>query len=168
MRMIISLLCVLVLAGCTTTSKTESTVNIANQADLSASSTQVKWDGEGPVEVLVDGDLQTRWSSQFADSSVKNPDRQKDDKQSVTLDFKQAISFSRVSVHWEAAAARDYTLLTSDDGKTWQTLETYGNGAVGPRVDNLAPGKTKARYLRLAFSARASEYGYSIYEIQVY
>jgi hypothetical protein len=144
--------------------------NIAKEATVTASTTQAKWEGEGPAKSVVDGDMTTRWSSQFDDDSVKPEDKNsdRDNKQHVILDFSEAKEMKTVVVHWETAAAKDYTVEVSDDQETWKTVGEKKEGAEGPRSDEIALKEAKGRYLKLSFTSRATKYGYSIYEVEVY
>jgi outer membrane protein assembly factor BamB len=142
--------------------------NIAGSAKLTASTVQVKWDGEGPVESVVDGDLKTRWSTQFADDSVKDRDVAKDNKQHLLLDFGKPTTMTKVVLHWETAAAKRLDLLVSDDGKAWKKVAEKKDGAAGPRSDTFELKGAKGRHLKLELHERATKYGYSLYEIEVY
>lgn len=104
-------------------------------------------------ENAVDGDLSTRWSSQFSDP------------QWITIDFGQTIEFDQVVLHWETAYAKTYQLQTSNDNSNWITIvnQPDGNGNVESwEVD------ASARYLRMYGTSRATEWGYSLFEIEVY
>ncbi|PJJ54914.1 glycosyl hydrolase [Hymenobacter chitinivorans] len=101
-----------------------------------------------------DTNINTRWASAFADP------------QYLQLDFGSTQNFTRVQLSWEAAFAPDYQLQTSPDGLTWTTIRTVVNGDGG--VDNLTGLSGRGRYLRLLGTRRATAYGYSLYEIEVF
>jgi hypothetical protein len=168
MRVLIPVLFLVILTSCQSTKTPAARLNLAPQATTSASTTQVKWEGEGPVSSLTDGDLTTRWSSVFADASVKKRNKAKDDNQWVVLDFGDEYSITNMRVHWETAAAKSYDVQVSDDGKDWKTIHNFAEGQPGPRADDLTFDPTSTRYLRLKLTGRATEYGYSIFEIEVY
>ena len=168
MRVLIPILALVILTGCQSTKTPTTRLNLAPQATASASTTQVKWEGEGPVGALTDGDLTTRWSSVFADASVKRRNKAKDDNQWVMLDFGQEYSITNMRIHWETAAARSYDVQVSDSGTHWKTVHSFTDGKPGPRADDLTFDPSSTRYLRLKLTGRATEYGYSIFEIEVY
>ncbi|RSK31744.1 glycosyl hydrolase [Hymenobacter metallilatus] len=101
-----------------------------------------------------DENINTRWGSVFADP------------QYLTLDFGSLHNISRVQVSWEAAYAKDYHLQTSPDGLTWTNIQTVLNSDGG--VDNLTGLSARGRYLRLYATRRATAYGYSLWEIEVF
>ncbi|WP_170170282.1 glycosyl hydrolase [Hymenobacter perfusus] len=101
-----------------------------------------------------DENINTRWASTFADP------------QYLTLDFGSLQQISRVQLSWEAAYAKDYQLQTSPDGLTWTTIQTVLNGDGG--VDNITGLNARGRYLRLYGNRRATTYGYSLWEIEVF
>jgi beta-glucosidase len=101
----------------------------------------------------VDGDLATRWSSQFSDP------------QWIYVDLGSRMRIERVILHWETAFGRAYQLQTSDDAIHWTDIysTTVGDG----EVDNLDVSGT-GRYVRLYATQRGTVYGYSLWEFQVY
>ncbi|MBX0288925.1 discoidin domain-containing protein [Hymenobacter sp. HSC-4F20] len=107
----------------------------------------------GP-ENATDENINTRWASTFTDP------------QFLMLDFGSVQSFSRVQLSWETAYARDYQLQTSADGSTWTTIRAVTNSDGG--LDNLTGLSGQGRYLRLYGTRRATTYGYSLYELEVF
>jgi hypothetical protein len=101
----------------------------------------------------VDGDLATRWSSQF------------NDPQWIYLDLGRRMSIERVILHWETAFGKAYQLQTSDDAVHWTSV--YSTTASDGGVDNLDLSGT-GRYVRLVGTQRGTGYGYSLWEFQVY
>jgi hypothetical protein len=71
-----------------------------------------------------------------------------------------------VVLDWEAAYGKSYTVEVSRDGSTWQQVyaTTIGNG--GEDVVRFSP--VPARYVRVTGTQRATSYGYSLYELQVF
>ena len=111
----------------------------AERADLGASA-------------AIDHDENTRWSSAFADD------------QSLTLDFGQSVSITRVKIDWERAHATQYLLQVSNDGANWTTIKTVTDSQGG--VEDWSGLAGQGRYLRMQGVKRSSDYGYSIFEIQ--
>ncbi|HWW94321.1 MAG TPA: discoidin domain-containing protein [Vicinamibacteria bacterium] len=101
----------------------------------------------------VDGDFKSRWSSAFSDP------------QWLTVDLGVATPLSRIRLFWEAAYARDYELQVSSDGLNWRTarrVTSAGGGIEEQEVD------ATGRYVRLMGTHRATPYGYSLWELQVF
>ena len=87
------------------------------------------------------------------------------------IDLGQVRSLSEVKLYWENAYAKDYALQVSDDGLTWRTVFSdvnYLKPANGLDDISLIGRNATGRYLRLLLTLRASNYGYSLYEIQAY
>lgn len=101
----------------------------------------------------VDGDSSTRWASEFADSNW------------LTIDLEGVFDLSSVVLHWETAYAEQYNLQVSVDGSDWTTVQsvTQSNGG----VDSFELDDT-ARYLRIETVKRATRWGVSLWEVEVY
>ena len=69
-------------------------------------------------------------------------------------------------MRWEAAHARDYDVQVSTDGSTWRTVSQV-RGSNGD-LDTVTFGQTSARHVRLNLLTRATSYGFSIHELEVY
>lgn len=129
--------------------------NIANLAlgrTATASSTQ-SFTSNTPNKA-VDGDPTTRWSSSYSDN------------QWIRVDLGTARTFNRVILRWEAAYGSSYRIEVSNDASSWQTVfsTTVGNGG----VDNITFTPATARYVRMFGVRRATSYGFSLYELEVY
>ncbi|WNM39510.1 discoidin domain-containing protein [Micromonospora halotolerans] len=106
-----------------------------------------------PASNATDGNTGTRWSSAFGDP------------QWIQVDLGATATVSRVTLVWEAAYARAYQIQTSTDGATWTTVFSTAAGDGG--TDDLTVSGT-GRYVRMTGTARATAYGYSLWEFQVY
>jgi len=115
-----------------------------------ASSTE---NGGTPAANAVDGNPGTRWSSAFSDP------------QWIRVDLGSSATISRVVLTWEGAYARAFTIQTSADGTAWTTVHTTTAGTGGTQ-DLAVTGA--GRYVRLYATARATQYGVSLWEFQVY
>ncbi|RSM72520.1 sialidase [Actinoplanes sp. ATCC 53533] len=115
-----------------------------------ASSTE---NGTFPASAAVDGDTGTRWSSAFSDP------------QWIRVDLGASYAISQVVLNWEAAYASAYQIQTSADGTAWTTVSSTTGGTGG--IQTLAVAGT-GRYVRMNGTARATPYGYSLFEFQVY
>jgi Carbohydrate esterase, sialic acid-specific acetylesterase/F5/8 type C domain/Bacterial Ig domain/Carbohydrate binding module (family 35)/Secretion system C-terminal sorting domain len=117
----------------------------------------------------VDGDFATRWSSAWsttADPLDPNTDDDPDDEW-IYVDFGESIDINRVILYWEPAYGSAYDLDVSYDGYLWNTVysEQNGNGAEDNIVfDDLPSG----RFLRMHGHTRATQWGYSLFEIAAY
>ena len=117
-----------------------------------ATSSAVESANLGP-QYAVDGNLATRWSSAFSDP------------QWITVDLGSVQPITRVKLTWEAAYATAYSLQVSNDNANWTTAYSTATGAGG--VEDLAVTAT-GRYVRLYGTQRATPYGYSLWEFQIY
>jgi hypothetical protein len=102
----------------------------------------------------VDGSMTTRWSSQFSDP------------QWITVDLGAPKAISRVVLNWETAYGKDYQIRVSNDNASWTTIKTVTGGDGG--VDDLTGLSANGRYVQMYGTRRATGYGYSIWELQVY
>ena len=101
----------------------------------------------------VDGNTGTRWSSAFSDP------------QWLQVDLGATHTVSRVDLSWEAAYATGFQLQTSNDGTNWTSI--YSTTA-GPGGNQSLAVTGAGRYVRMNGTARASQYGYSLWEFLVY
>jgi exo-beta-1,3-glucanase (GH17 family) len=101
----------------------------------------------------VDGDLTTRWGSTFADP------------QWLQVDLGGTATLSSVGLRWEAAYASAFQLQSSVDGTNWTTLYSTTTGTGGTQT---IPVTGTGRYVRMLGTARATGYGYSLWEFQVF
>jgi hypothetical protein len=101
----------------------------------------------------VDGATSTRWSSAFGDP------------QWLQVDLGATRPVNRIVLNWEAAYGRAFQLQTSVDGTTWATVYSTSTGTGG--VQDLTV-TASGRYVRMFGTQRATQYGYSLREFQVY
>lgn len=110
--------------------------------------------GDLSAAAAIDHNEGTRWGSGFSDD------------QFLTLDFGKSVSINRVHIQWENAYAAQYLLQVSDDNATWTTIKTVDNSQGGTEDWTGLTGQ--GRYLRMKGIKRATQYGYSIFEIQAF
>ncbi|MGD8174513.1 discoidin domain-containing protein [Marinimicrobium sp. ARAG 43.8] len=110
---------------------------------------------EGPyvAESAVDGDPNTRWSSEHTAN------------ESIQVDLGASYPLSRIVLNWEAAYATGYVIEVSDNGNDWNVLYSTTNGEGG--VEDITVSGN-GRYVRLTGTERALPYGYSLWEFSVY
>lgn len=106
-----------------------------------------------PATAAVDGNQGTRWSSAFADP------------QWLRVDLGSVKQLTRVTLNWEAAYAKAYQIQTSTDGNTWTTVYSTTTSVGGTQNVNIS---ASGRYVRVYGTVRATPYGYSLWEFQVY
>jgi hypothetical protein len=125
--------------------------NIAQGKPTTASSTQ---DASLPASNATDGNATTRWGSAYADP------------QWIQVDLGASYAVNRVVLRWEAAYGTAYQIQISSNGTSWSNIytTTTGNGA----TDDLTGLSGSGRYIRMNGTARATIYGYSLFEIEVY
>jgi hypothetical protein len=103
--------------------------------------------------LAVDGNPKTRWSSGFRDP------------QWITVDLGAKADIARVRLRWEDAYAKAYELQVSDDGASFTTAKTVTDGHGGIEEHEMS---ARGRYLRVLGTKRATPWGYSLWELEVY
>ncbi|MGW2675767.1 family 20 glycosylhydrolase [Streptomyces sp. NPDC001436] len=125
--------------------------NLAQGRPTTASSTET---ASFPAAAATDGDPGTRWSSAYRDP------------QWLQVDLGAARDIGRVVLRWEAAYARSFQIQLSDDATTWRTIHSTTSGTGG--LQDLTGLSGSGRYLRVYATQRATAYGDSLYEFEVY
>ncbi|NBD25435.1 discoidin domain-containing protein [Paenibacillus glycinis] len=113
---------------------------------------------EGPLQsgsFAVDGSKSTRWES-----------RHGVDPQWISVDLGEVTTIKRVVLNWENAAAKAYRAELSADGSTWKSAYATTSGREG--IANLLINPTEARYVKVTGTERTTQYGYSLFELEVY
>jgi hypothetical protein len=106
-----------------------------------------------PGNAAIDGNLNTRWSSQYVDP------------QSIYIDLGVRYDVCQVILHWEDALGKDFKIQISDDAVHWtDVVSITGN----TDLDNYYPLQNTARYVQVKGTARGTTYGYSIREFEIY
>jgi hypothetical protein len=126
------------------------TTNVALNQPTTASSTQ---SASFPASAATDGNTGTRWSSAFSDP------------QWLEVDLGSSQSICQVVLDWETAYATAFQIQTSTDGSTWTTVYSTTTGTGGTQTLNVTGA---GRYVRMYGMARATQYGYSLWEFQVH
>jgi hypothetical protein len=101
----------------------------------------------------VDGNAGTRWSSAFSDP------------QWIQVDLGASATVTQVVLAWEAAYAKGYRIELSGNGTDWTTAHSTTTGPGGTETLNVSG---TARYVRMYGTARATQYGYSLWEFKIY
>ena len=134
------------------------TVSGGNGPDLAlnATASASSQNGGNAPKYAFDGDLTTanRWES-----------LQGTDPQWIAVDMGAVKTFDRVVLTWENAYASAYQIQTSPDDNAWTTIQTVaGKGG----TETVSFPTTSSRYVRMLGTARATTFGYSMYEFQVF
>ncbi len=106
-----------------------------------------------PASAAVDGNTGTRWSSAASDP------------QWLQVDLGSTATISQVVLQWETAYATAFQIQVSADASTWSTIYSTTTGTGGTQTLNISGS---GRYVRMYGTARATGYGYSLWEFQVY
>jgi hypothetical protein len=101
----------------------------------------------------VDGNTGTRWSSDFSDP------------QWLEVDLGTPHDITKVVLNWETAYAVAFQIQVSDDGTTWTDIYSTTTGAGGSQTLQVSG---TGRYVRMYGTQRATPWGYSLWEFQVF
>jgi beta-glucosidase-like glycosyl hydrolase len=126
------------------------TTNAALNRPATASSAE---NAGTPAAAAVDGDAGTRWASAFSDP------------QWIQVDLGASASVCQVVLNWEAAYATAFQVQVSADATTWSTVYSTTTGAGGTQTLTVTGA---GRYVRVNGTARATGYGYSLWEFGIY
>lgn len=129
-------------------------VNLALGKNVEASSLQSNEAGYA-ADNMTDGDYDSRWSSAAGN-----------DSDYCIVDLGSVYIINTVKLFWEAAYGRVYDIQVSTDGKIWTTVSTITNGTAGQT--DITFEAVDARYVKMQGVERATVYGYSLYEFEVY
>ncbi|EFL04256.1 MULTISPECIES: discoidin domain-containing protein [unclassified Streptomyces] len=106
-----------------------------------------------PASNAVDGDNGTRWSSAASDP------------QWITVDLGATRAVSQVVLRWETAYAKAYRVEFSTDNQNWTSKYSTTTSNGGNETLNVSGN---ARYVRVYGTQRATQWGYSLWEFQVF
>jgi len=110
----------------------------------------------GDAGLAIDGNQGTRWESASNDDEW------------FLLDMGQSRTFNYFKINWEGAYAKKFQLLASADGETYTTIynETNLDHANWQKIYLETP--VAARYIKYQGIERATQWGQSFYEFEVY
>src|SRR5258707_324701 len=106
-----------------------------------------------PASAAMDGNTGTRWSSPVSDP------------QWLRVDLGSSQTICEVTLAWEAAYATAFQIQVSPDGTNWTTVYSTTTGTGGTQTLSVSG---TGRYVRMYGTARATPYGYSLWELGVY
>ncbi|MCL6589809.1 MAG: discoidin domain-containing protein [Firmicutes bacterium] len=110
---------------------------------------------EDKAEYINDGNPKTRWSSAYQNSEW------------IYVDLLKESKISKIRMTWEVAYGKGYRIEISTDGKEWRSVfeEKDGDGGAD---EIILPEPVTARYLRMFGTEKATQWGFSIWELEVY
>ncbi|GAA1995563.1 discoidin domain-containing protein [Catenulispora subtropica] len=115
--------------------------------------TASSYTGANAPAAALDQRTTTRWESQYSDP------------QWLQVDLGGAGTISCIVLNWETASATAYQIQTSNDLATWTTIYSTTTGKGGVETLNVSG---TGRYVRFYGTARATGYGYSLWEFEVH
>jgi hypothetical protein len=134
-----------------TLSPTIPRVELAQGKTSSASS------GNNAAFRAFDGNIGSRWESVHGVNDVW-----------IQVDLGAIYELTKVITHWETASAKSYDVQVSDDGVSFTTVWTKANGFAGIGTVQSNIESVSARFVRLQCYERATIYGYSVWEVEVW
>jgi hypothetical protein len=105
-------------------------------------------------EKITDEDPGTRWSSGVTSA-----------EQWVAVDLGAAVEFNTVNIAWETARPKQLHVKVSDDGQNWK--QVFAGDVTGGQTTAAFP-RVRARQLRLVMSEPVTQWGYSIWTVEVW
>jgi|GEM_PF-6719417 len=126
--------------------------NLAYNKPASASSVE---SATYSADKAVDMNSGTRWSSSYANN------------QSIWVDLGASYNVNRVRLVWESAYAKDYQIQFSTNNTSWTTVREFW-GKTSAAADDQTGLTGTARYVKVYCINRATAYGFSLIEFEVY
>jgi hypothetical protein len=140
-------------AGAPATSA-QTTVVLADRALQKTATASTIQNSSYTADKAVDGNTTTRWSSNWVDN------------QWWQVDLGSSITISTVALNWEGAYASSYKIQVSADGTSWTDVATVNIGSAGWKITSFTA--VSARYVRMQAVTRATAYGVSFWDAQVF
>jgi predicted esterase len=100
-----------------------------------------------------DGSFDSRWESEWKDP------------QWITIDFKKQQNIKAITIFWVNAFGKEYEILASNDNEDWKHVYTQKNFTGG--TDKISFDNLESRYLKFNFIHRGTQWGYSIWEMEI-
>lgn len=108
--------------------------------------------GDFAPRFAIDGDLTTRWSSEFRDDEW------------LQVEFERPTTLTGMRILWETAFAEQYDIAVSDDGREWRTIYSVTDGDGQTDILLFEPVETK--FIRVVCRQRGTGWGNSIWNIE--
>ncbi|RYY35751.1 MAG: beta-mannosidase [Sphingobacteriaceae bacterium] len=103
---------------------------------------------------VTDGNSSTRWSSRYADGEW------------ITIDLGKKEIVGGAGLNWEEAYAKAFKIDVSDDNTHWREVYRTDEGRAG--AQKVMFPEVEARYVRMQGIERATYWGYSLFDFEVY
>lgn len=110
----------------------------------------------GDASYAIDGNNGTRWESAQTDAEW------------FLLDLGQSRTFNYIKILWEGAFAKRFQLLASADGETFTDFYTESNLEAAGWQNLYFETAVTARYIKYQGIERATQWGQSFFEFQVF
>ena len=134
--------------------------NLAYNKNVVVSSSE----NENSKQNLVDGNIDSTWSSDFRNVEDRN-------KEYCYVDLGASMDVNQVKLHWvnNTAPGNKYAIQVSDDEKNWKTVYIYNqaNNNSDDATDVCNFDTIKARYVRMQGIKLGQGYGYALREMEV-
>ncbi len=128
----------------------------ATDAKASSFDQTPDWAPEPNAMATVDGDLLTRWSSNYEEGG-----------QWIYFDLGAESIVNNVIIRWERAYATEYQILVSTDMRTWQEVYREENGRGGTQ-EAVFPA-VRCRYVKILGTEKIEDkWGISIWEVEIF
>lgn len=108
--------------------------------------------GGNTAPKAIDGFTSTRWESAQTDDSW------------IQFDFGAKTMIGYMKLTWENAYGKEYSIQVSDDGQTWYQIRYVAGGKGG--MEEFMNLNSNVRYIRINGIKRATQYGYSLFEVE--
>lgn len=108
----------------------------------------------GEPSAAIDASDGSRWASEPRDEEW------------IYVDLGEPTEIASVILNWEAAHAKAYKLLISDDAINWK--EIYINEDSKGGVEEIKIKPVRTRYVKMQGLKQATMWGYSLYEFELY
>lgn len=125
-------------------------VNLALNKPVTVSSTQSGYPGSNAV----DGNTATRWASATTNLAW------------IYVDLLTNYNITEVDLNWENAYATSFQIQVSSDTTNWTPIYNTTTGTGG--IQDLTGLSGTGRYVRMYGTVRATIYGYSLWEFEVF
>lgn len=108
----------------------------------------------GDESFVTDGSDGSRWASNYNDNEW------------IYIDLGKPTEIGHITLKWEDAHAQSYKLQVSDDALTW--TDVYRNNNSKGKNEEIKIKPITARYVKMLGLKRISQWGYSLYEFEIY
>lgn len=117
----------------------------------------------------IDGDRSTRWSSDNALDCLPKPCSYDPTNDYLQVEFAEPHPIHHIDISWETARPSRYVIQVSQDGINWiDVVRVVGAPPVGPADRHTVAVEDPVKFVRMQGLERATAWGYSIFEMNVW